>query len=80
MSSISIWIEGSVIPGRLEEANPESRDSGFDAIASPRNDCVPPFLNEALIDDTIAALAAFRRIRAPWLQSTLNPHRTRKAA
>jgi len=32
-----------VIPGRVEDANPESRDSGFDAIglgplASPRND------------------------------------------
>src|SRR5581483_3273184 len=27
-----------VIPGRLAEANPESRDSGFDADASPRND------------------------------------------
>jgi hypothetical protein len=26
----------TVIPGR--EANPESRDSGFDAGASPRND------------------------------------------
>jgi hypothetical protein len=25
----------SVIPGRLEEANPESRDSGFDAAHRP---------------------------------------------
>jgi len=27
-----------VIPGRVEDANPESRGSGFDADASPRND------------------------------------------
>jgi len=28
----------AVIPERVEEANPETRDSGFDAFASPRND------------------------------------------
>jgi hypothetical protein len=27
-----------VIPGRREATNPESRDSGFDALESPRND------------------------------------------
>ena len=43
-SCCAIAADGSelvaVIPGRLEEPNPESRDSGFDAIASPRNDSV----------------------------------------
>ncbi len=29
----------TVIPGRREATNPESRDSEFDAFASPRNDC-----------------------------------------
>jgi hypothetical protein len=38
-----------------------------------------PFLNETLIDDAIAALAAYR-IFAPWHQSTLNPQRPIKAA
>jgi hypothetical protein len=28
----------AVIPGRIEDANPESRDSGFVAAATPRND------------------------------------------
>jgi hypothetical protein len=32
----------SVIPGRLEEANPESRDSGSGADAPSRNDKVLP--------------------------------------
>jgi hypothetical protein len=33
------WFLLSVIPGRLDEANPESRDSGF-ALRAPRNDSV----------------------------------------
>jgi hypothetical protein len=33
-----VTVATTVIPGRAESANPESRDSGFDAIASPRND------------------------------------------
>ena len=31
-------IQPCVIPGRASSANPESRNSGFDAVASPRND------------------------------------------
>jgi len=35
-SKLLTWIKlPDVIPGRLEEANPESRDSGFDAAHRP---------------------------------------------
>jgi hypothetical protein len=39
-----------------------------------------PFLNEALINDAIAAQAALGRMLAPWPQSTLKPHRPLAAA
>src|SRR5262249_6373461 len=39
----------TVIPGRCEASNPESRDSGF-ALCAPRNDALP---NESLLMDTL---------------------------
>jgi hypothetical protein len=50
-------------------------------LAWSRNDSIPtqPFLNEALIDEAVAAFARFCNwTPAPWPRSTLNPQQSRE--
>jgi hypothetical protein len=47
-----------VIPGRSAGPNPESRDSGFDAGASPRNDAELPYSATTFASSAISASGA----------------------
>jgi hypothetical protein len=56
-----------VIPGRLEEPNPESRDSGF-VLRTPRNDDTPPLAKMSALCRRLRRCTA---LFAPWHALTI---------